>query len=208
MDLKKEFQLDRKHIFTVPNILSYLRIILIAPFVGFFVVDEYVPAAICLIASALSDCVDGFLARKLNQVTQLGKMLDPVADKLTLLAVGVCICIKEPIVIPTIVIMMIKDIAMIIGASVLIKKGLMPTASKWYGKVGTVCFYVSVTVIVVFQLVLPQFEGFEPIPWFPYVSITLLTITTIIMLYSLFKYAQIFRKMLRDEKQKETLKKD
>ncbi len=194
MNLKKEFELDAKHIFTVPNILSYIRIILIAPFIVFFLYEKYIAAAICLILSGLSDCVDGFLARKLNQITRLGKVLDPIADKLTLLAVGVCICIKEPLVIPAIIVMIIKDGLMLSGATYMVNKGVIPFASEWYGKVGTLCFYTSVTAIVVFELVVK-------VPNFWIASVIMLSVTTFIMLYSLFRYSQIFRRMMAEAKE-------
>ena len=68
---------------TVPNALSVLRIIIIPFFAWFFMHDQLAIAVALLVLSGLSDCVDGFIARKLNQVTELGKMLDPLADKLT-----------------------------------------------------------------------------------------------------------------------------
>ncbi len=194
MNLKKEFELNSKNIFTIPNILSYIRILLIVPFVILFLRENYLWAAICLIVSGLSDCVDGFLARKLNQITKLGKMLDPIADKLTLLAVGVCISIAEPLVIPVILILIAKDILMVTGASIMLKKGVMPCASLWFGKVGTVCFYTSVTAIVIFDLIMK-------IPHFNIVSFVLLTVTAIIMIYSLFRYSQIFRTSLKQAKE-------
>ncbi|MBQ4105592.1 MAG: CDP-alcohol phosphatidyltransferase family protein [Clostridia bacterium] len=197
MEWNKEKKVDFKYIFTVPNILSYIRIILIAPFIALFLNEEYIGAAICIIISGLSDCVDGFLARKLNQITQLGKMLDPVADKLTLLAVGVCLSIVEPMVIPVIIILVAKDLLMITGASIMLKKGIMPFASEWYGKVGTVCFYVSVSAIVLFELVL----GFEN---FGIVSLILLSLTAVIMIYSLIRYYFIFRSMLKKAKAEQT----
>lgn len=195
MDFKKEYELDAKHFFTIPNILSYIRILLIMPFVILFVEEQYFWAATCLILSGLSDCIDGFLARKLNQVTQIGKMLDPLADKLTLIAIGVCICIKQPMVIPVILVMVTKDILMIIGASYMMKKGVLPFASEWYGKAATICFYVSVTAIVVFELIL-KIENF----WIA--SLIMLSITTVIMIYSLVRYTMIFKRMMAEAKEK------
>ncbi|MBQ8001357.1 MAG: CDP-alcohol phosphatidyltransferase family protein [Ruminococcus sp.] len=197
MEWNKEKKVDLRYIFTVPNILSYIRIVLIAPFVILFLKKEYLFAAICIIVSGLSDCVDGFLARKLNQITQLGKMLDPVADKLTLLAVGVCLSVVEPMIIPVIVILIIKDLLMLIGASVMLKNKVMPFASEWYGKVGTVCFYVSVAAIVVFDLIL-DVQNFD------IVSLILLSITAVIMLYSLVRYYLIFRAMMKKAKEEKS----
>ena len=66
----------------IPNALSVLRIILIVPFVYFFMNGKILEAVACLVLSGLSDMFDGMIARKFNQFTELGKMLDPVADKM------------------------------------------------------------------------------------------------------------------------------
>ena len=195
MEWNKEKKIDFRYIFTVPNILSYLRILLIPPFMILFLKEKYIESAIVIVLSGLSDCVDGFLARRLNQITQLGKMIDPVADKLTLIAVGICLSVVEPMIIPVIIILALKDILMLIGASVLLKKHIMPVASAWYGKVGTVCFYVSVAAIVIFDIIL-KFENFGII------SFIMLSITAIIMIYSLFRYYLIFRTLIKDAKEK------
>ena len=92
--------------------------------------------------------LDGFIARKFNMISDFGKIIDPVADKLTLIAVGICVMIAEPMVLPVVVILMLKDLLMLIGASVLLRKKVKPCAAEWYGKVGTICFYVSVVSIV------------------------------------------------------------
>ena len=94
-NLKAE-PVDTDDILTIPNILSFLRILLITPFMILFLNGNYVWASLMIIISGLTDCVDGFIARKFNQVSEFGKILDPVADKLTLLAVGVGICIISP----------------------------------------------------------------------------------------------------------------
>ena len=94
---KKEINNDSSdEILTIPNILSFFRILLITPFMILFLNGQYVWAAVMIIISGLTDCVDGFIARHFNQVSNFGKILDPVADKLTLLAVGIGICILTP----------------------------------------------------------------------------------------------------------------
>lgn len=194
MEWNKEKKVDFKYILTVPNILSYIRIILIVPFVILFIQENYLWACITILASGLSDCVDGLLARKLNQVTQLGKMLDPVADKLTLLAVGVCLSIKQPVVIPVIIILVIKDLLLMLGGAFMLKRGLKPFASEWYGKLGTVMFYISVSAIVLFDMILK-------IDWFWIVSVFMLSITAAIMLYSLYRYYKIFKGIMDEAKE-------
>ena len=195
MEWNKDKKVDFRYLFTIPNILSYLRIVLIAPFVVLFLRTKYIPAAVCLCVSGLSDCVDGFLARKLNQVTRLGKMLDPIADKLTLLAVGICITIAQPMVLPVVIILIVKDLLMLVGASVMLRKKVMPCAAEWYGKLGTVFFYISVVAIVIFDIIL-KVENFAV------VSLVLLSVTACVMIYSLIRYYQIFRDMMKKVKEK------
>lgn len=194
MQWNKEKKVDWKYLLTVPNILSYIRIVLVIPFMVFFIRKDYITAMIIIGFSGLTDCVDGFLARKLNQVTQLGKMLDPVADKLTLLAVSVCLSIIQPLIFPVVLILVVKDILMLIGASILLRKRIMPVASEWYGKLGTICFYVSVTAVVLFDIIW-NVENF----WI--VSYVLLSITAGIMIYSLFRYHLIFKTLMKEYKE-------
>ena len=66
---------------TIPNIITYVRFVLIIPFVYFFLAEQYIYAAICIGLSGLSDCFDGMAARKLNQVTPLGKIIDPIGTE-------------------------------------------------------------------------------------------------------------------------------
>ena len=195
MEWNKDKKVDFKYIFTIPNILSYIRILLIVPFTILFLNKRYEASAIVIVLSGLSDCIDGFLARRLNQITQLGKMLDPVADKLTLLAVAVCLSVIEPIIFPVITILAVKDILMLIGASLLLKNRIMPVQSAWYGKLGTICFYFSVAAIVIFDMIL-KFENFYII------SFIMLSITAVIMIYSLIRYYLIFKSLLKEHKEK------
>ncbi len=175
---------------TIPNILSFFRIVLIVPFVYFFLEKNYVLAAVMLILSGLSDACDGFIARKFNQVTELGKMLDPIADKLTLIAIMVCITIFSPIVLPVMIVLILKDVIMIIGGSRLVKTGIAPPAAKWYGKLGTFMFYVSVCLIVFLKAAF-NYEN-------DILSVTLLSITSVIMIFALIKYFLLYNSLLKE----------
>lgn len=73
----------REEAFSIPNLLSYFRLLLIPVFIVLYVHEEFTAALITLAVSGLSDILDGRIARKYNMVTDLGKVLDPVADKLT-----------------------------------------------------------------------------------------------------------------------------
>lgn len=188
-------QILRKENFNLPNILSFTRIIIIIPFVLYFLNDDYLLSAAMLALSGLSDMLDGVIARKLNQVTQLGKILDPVADKLTLTAVVICMGIKFPEIFILVVILSVKDLSMLLAGSYLLKKGIEPPAAKWYGKLATVFFYVSVIIIVA----LKALYGIAD----PRISISLLTATALLMLFALFRYFLIFLRLIKANNEKE-----
>ena len=168
---------DLKELRTVPNMLSVLRIILIVPFVIFFLNKNYIAAAAMIILSGISDALDGFIARRFNQITEIGKMLDPLADKLTLIAIMICILILFPIVMPVVIVLILKDLVMMIGATHLLKKDIKPPAAKWYGKLSTIMFYFSVSLIVFLKAVY-DYEN-------PILSLVLLGATAAMMIFSL-----------------------
>lgn len=185
----------KKENINIPNILSFTRIIIIIPFMLYFLSDDYLLSATMLALSGLSDMLDGFIARKLNQITKLGKILDPVADKLTLTAVVVCMGIKFPEISVFVVILIVKDLSMLLAGSYQLKKGIEPPAAKWYGKLATVFFYVSVIIIVALKAV----YGITN----PMISVSLLTVTSILMLFAVFKYLLIFLKLINEKNEKE-----
>lgn len=180
-----------KNTFTIPNIISLIRILLITPFVVFFLYGDYITAAVMLVVSGISDFLDGVIARKFHQESELGKILDPLADKLTLIAVGVCLIFIEPFVLPLMIIMVTKDLLMLVGGSIVIKQGVIPPKSKWYGKLSTVLFYFTVSLIVVMKI-------------FNYVnrplSIILLAFTAFMMLFSLVNYIGMYIQIQKDLK--------
>lgn len=180
-------------ILTIPNVMSICRIVLIIPFVICFLNEKYIESAVLIIASGLTDCFDGLIARKLNQISALGKILDPIADKLTLIAVGICLCIYMPIVTPVMVILMAKDFLMLLGGMALIKCNVTPSPAKWYGKVGTIMFYFSVCLIVF----LKAFFHYEN----DVLSFTLLSITAALMIFALVMYYHIYSQQMKQVKE-------
>ena len=193
MDNKGRVNFKISDLWTVPNILTYCRFILIIPFVYYFLAENYIAAAISVGLSALSDCFDGLIARKFNQVTALGKILDPIADKATLFAVVICMVIYVPTVLPVLIVLVVKDLAMLLGGMVLIKRGIAPSVAKWYGKLGTILFYVSVCLIVFLKAVF-DYENFA-------LDFTLLAITAVVMIFALIQYANIFFDFLKEDKE-------
>ena len=106
---------------TIPNILSVFRILILVPFVFYVNNENYVAAGIVLVISGLTDLFDGFLARSLGQVTHLGEMLDPTADKLTLMTVMICASMKFPKIFPFMLLLILKEVSMLIAGAILLK---------------------------------------------------------------------------------------
>ncbi len=187
----KEFK--SKELFTIPNLMTFIRILLITPFVQFFLNEDFKSAAIVLIISGLTDCFDGYIARKFNQVTELGKVLDPIADKLTLLAITICFAVYIPIMTPFMIVLGLKDLLMLIAGITMIKKGVAPPAAKWYGKIGTILFYFS-TILIVF---LKAFFDYFSIA----LTCVLMSVTVAFMLFAFIKYSQIYRSIMKELKE-------
>lgn len=145
----------KNEIFTVPNILVYIRIILIPIFVWLYTgatsPDEYYPAFAVMVAGFITDFLDGKIARHFNCVTDLGKTIDPIADKLYQFAVALCLMVKYPLMLSVAAILFVKEISMGVMGLVLINKGGQVFGSKWYGKVST----FIIDVVMAFLLILP-----------------------------------------------------
>lgn len=178
---------------TVPNLLSVFRILVVPFFAYYFLQDNILVSVVLLVLSGLSDAVDGFIARRFNQITELGKILDPFADKITQGTVALCLAVKYPVICPLLILFLLKELAMLVLAITLIKKQKKPCAAKWYGKVATVLFYLSVTVIVSMSLFEVSTATFD------LVSYILLIITGIMMFYSAVKYLAIYKELLHSE---------
>lgn len=134
----------------IPNILSIFRILLIPFFVQQMLAGNIMNAALILILSGITDLLDGFLARRNGWVSQLGKVLDPVADKLTQIAVCIMIAAMNPALIPFCGILLAKEAIMLFGGAYLISRGIRLEGAKWCGKLTTTAFYGSMILILLF----------------------------------------------------------
>ena len=127
----------------VPNILTMCRFVLIPFIFGSIVNNQYVAAFIFLTLSGITDILDGFIARKFNLITNFGKLMDPLADKLTQISTIASLTIIHIIPIWILVVVLLKELIMIAGASFLYGKELV-VSSRWYGKLATVLFYLAI----------------------------------------------------------------
>ena len=135
----------------VPNFLTILRLFMVPAFIVSYSYGEtghYIAAAIFVLA-ALTDVLDGYLARKWNQITDFGKLADPVADKMMQLSAIACLCIGGRIRPWIILVFAAKELLMILGGLRLLNIHKYVVYSKWSGKIATVLLFVAVTVIMV-----------------------------------------------------------
>lgn len=146
-----------KQMIAVPNILGYLRLIMIPIFVWLYLrageTKAYWQPALVIAVSGLTDFLDGKIARKFHMITNLGKVLDPVADKLTQVSMVVCLALRYPLMIAVFVLFAVKEIVLgIVGLTLLQKKHRRLDGAMWCGKICTFVLY-----IVMFLLfLLPQ----------------------------------------------------
>lgn len=132
----------------VPNILTIIRFILVPFIVGFALDGNYIVAAIFLVVSGITDVADGYIARKFNFITDFGKLMDPLADKFTQVTTLVVLAIQEIIPLWILIIVLVKEFLLVVGASFLYGKDLV-VFSKWYGKVSTVLFYIAIFISMI-----------------------------------------------------------
>ena len=180
----------RREALSVPNLLSYLRIVLIPVFAALFAHRLGVAAACVLVASGLTDLLDGWIARHYGMVTDLGKILDPLADKLTSATVCVCLVIRNGNLFFLLLLFIIKEVLMVIGGARLLKKGYRVEGANWYGKLATFVFYVAMISIIAFDLTR-----------YPYVSEVFIIVPLALMLFAFVMYLRIFLRLVHKNKQ-------
>ena len=137
----------------IPNTLTVLRFLFIPIIIDFIFKGNYLLAFIFFTISGITDILDGFIARKFNFVSNFGKLMDPLADKLTQIATLTSLVFTNIIPIWILIIVLLKEFIMIVGASFLYGKDVV-VYSRWYGKIATVLFYIAIVV----SLLLKQFQ--------------------------------------------------
>ena len=141
---------SKKEIFSIPNLMGYFRILMIPVFCWFYLHEQYTAAIVVVVISSLTDMFDGMVARKFDMVTELGKMLDPVADKLTHAALALCLAFRFPLMWALIALMCVKEGYMGIKGLKLLKAGKEPYGAMWYGKICTAFLFVSMIILFIF----------------------------------------------------------
>ena len=192
--MKSSMKLTKKEIFSIPNILCYFRILLIPVFMISYInakeTRDYYFAAFIVLLSGLTDFADGFIARHFNMVTELGKAIDPVADKLSQAAIVISLMIRIEPMRWLFLLFAVKELFMGITSIVLLTKhNTKMDGAKWFGKVSTFVFYT-----VMFIIVFPSLDvGVRNI---------LILISGLFLLLAFLLYAQVFLKMYQETQKK------
>ncbi len=188
---------------TVPNVLSLFRIVLVPVFAVLYLKSEQQPALLgwaigTLALSGLTDMLDGLIARKCNQISEVGKVLDPTADKLTQVTVVLCLTLRMPRLWPLLVVCFIKELLQSIGAALLLfREQSEVQAARWYGKISTVVFYVTMALYVMFPPApaVPLVGGWNMPLWlFAALSATV----ALLMLIAFYGYARVFLSIVKE----------
>ena len=143
-------QNTRKQLFTIPNLLSLLRLCMIPLIIWLYCTQKnYALTAVVLVLSGLTDMVDGYVARRFNMVTDLGKALDPVADKLTQASVMFCLLSRFRMMLVPLLLLIFKEVCNGVMSLVVIKKTGKVCGADWHGKVCTWLLYAMMFVHIV-----------------------------------------------------------
>lgn len=164
-------------IITIPNIMSMFRIAIIPLIVWLYCFKhEDNLAAVFLAVSGITDVVDGFIARRFNMISNFGKALDPVADKLTQFVILICLVTRFPMMLIPCMLLMCKEIISAITAMVAIRKTGRVDGADWHGKV-TTCLIYTMMMVHIIWLDIPSV-----------VSNILVILCTVMMLFSFILY--------------------
>ncbi len=170
----------KKDILTIPNLLSLFRLLLIPVYVWIYFNGNHLVAAGIFALSCLTDMLDGFIARRFNMISTVGKVLDPFADKATQLTMIICLLIKHPQLIPMICVFLVKEIFQLIAAAIMLRKRLVLRGALLTGKISTTILFTSLVAMVLF----PQLDS---------TYITVISIVdSIALLIAMIDYARAF----------------
>lgn len=142
----------KKEIFTIPNLLSLFRLLLIPLYISIYLnardAADYHLASAILAVSCLTDLIDGQIARRFHMISTVGKILDPLADKLTQFTLVICLSIKYPILLVLVVLIFVKEIFQLVAGILRFKKGKMLKGAQITGKICTTVLFISLILLV------------------------------------------------------------
>lgn len=150
----------KKEVFTIPNMLSMFRLVLIPVYVDIYLnatqMQEYFLSGAILAVSCLTDMIDGKIARHFNMISTVGKILDPIADKLTQFTLTLCLSIKYPVLRFVLILFVVKESFQGVVGIVHLCKGKMLPGALPAGKVCTTVLFLSLIILVLMPNLSPK----------------------------------------------------
>ena len=137
-----------RRILTLPNALSFIRLGLVPVFLVLLLVGDDVAALIVLVVSSVTDYLDGYLARRLHQITRLGQLLDPAADRLFIFATLLGLAARQIVPWWLVAVIIGRDVFLVVLGIVLANHGYGPLPVHHLGKVATFCLFYALPIIV------------------------------------------------------------
>lgn len=174
----------KKDVFTIPNLISMIRLALIPVYIYIYLnatqTRDYYIAGGILVVSCLTDMIDGQIARKFHMTSTLGKLLDPIADKLTQLALIVCLSIQYPLLQVSLLLLLCKELFQAIAASIMFCRGKALPGAILPGKICTTVLFLSFIVMVL----VPEMDL--------WIANTIATVDAIFLAYAFISYIFAF----------------
>lgn len=152
-------------IFTLPNCLSFVRLALVPVFLVLLIGGDYVLALVTLVVSSVTDFLDGLIARRFNQISRLGQLLDPAADRLFIFATLIGLAIQQ--IVPWWLVLAIvgRDVVLLVLGVVLANHRYGPLPVHHLGKVATFCLFYALPIIMIGQAFPAVGFVTDPIGW-------------------------------------------
>ena len=186
-------QITRKQIFTIPNFLSFLRLCMIPLIIWLYCAQKnYVLTAVVLVLSGLTDTIDGFIARRFNMVTDIGKALDPIADKLTQASVMFCLLTRFQMMLVPLLLLIFKEVCNGIMSLFVIKKTGKVCGADWHGKVCTWLLYAMMFLHIVWFDISRQWST-------ALISICVIMMTVSFALYMVRNYKMLTNEVMNND---------
>ena len=136
-------------VLTVPNLISFLRICSI-PYIAWLITQHNMILSLVILAiSAFSDCLDGYIARRWNQVSKLGQILDPIADRLLIVCSTLALAITKVIPWWALLLVVLRDVIMATLVIVLAQYGYGPLPVNFVGKAGTALIMLAIVSLMI-----------------------------------------------------------
>lgn len=186
-------QITRKQIFTIPNFLSFLRLCMIPLIIWLYCAQKnYVLTAVVLVLSGVTDTIDGFIARRFNMVTDIGKALDPIADKLTQASVMFCLLTRFQMMLVPLLLLIFKEVCNGIMSLFVIKKTGKVCGADWHGKVCTWLLYAMMFLHIVWFDISRQWST-------ALISICVIMMTVSFALYMVRNYKMLTNEVMNND---------